>query len=61
MIVHHMKAGADSGFCARRVQNFARALARAQNSDFLLIIHELRHRTASSCQQVAESRFRVAS
>jgi len=26
-------------------------------SDFLLINHVLRHRTASSCQQVAESRF----
>jgi len=46
-------AGADPGFCARGVQNFA----RVQNSDFSLIIH-IRHRTASSCQQ---SHFCVAS
>ena len=32
--------GADSGFCARGVQNFVRALARVQNSGFLLIIHD---------------------
>ena len=29
-----------SGFCARGVQNFARALACAQNLDFSLIIHD---------------------
>ena len=34
------EAGADPRFCARGVQNFARALARAQNSGFSLIIHD---------------------
>ena len=44
-VARRLDAGADSGFCARGVQNFACTLARVQNSDFSLIIHESCHCT----------------
>ena len=58
--VQWTSSGADPGLCARGVQKFARALARAQNSGFSLIIHDTSPHCLSG-QQAAESRFCVAS
>ena len=57
LLVPHawLHAGADPGFWARGVQNFA----RAQNSGFSLIIHNyVTTLPLASCQQVAESLLR---